>query len=494
MSVTVNTNVSALTAQRYLNNSTNGLNSSMEKLSSGSRINSAKDDAAGLQISNRLQKQMSGLNVAIRNANDGISIAQTAEGGMNETSSILNRMRDLSVQSANGNNTQADRDAIQEEVVSLQDELNRIAETTSFGGTKLLNGQFGTKAFQIGADSGESVNMTLTGVRADQMGTKGIETGQTFERNQELNGGKVNISYEKNGNVVNDSFDLKKGTLEEIATQLNGHNGGNFQASVKQSDDGTADTMQIIFDKDAELSFTGNGVTALGLAETDTAQGTQFEADEQSFEFDPSDEDENGAVTLSYERNGETVKDSFNLKSDDLQGIADQINAHNNNDFQVTVKHEKDEDGDDFARLQVVSAKGGDVSFSGNGAEAVGINSLDTVDSEEVAPKDLKLSVSDIDVSSVDGSQKAIGILDEALSFVDGERASLGATQNRLDHTISNLSNISENVAQSNSRIRDVDFAKETTEMTKSQILQQASTSILSQAKMAPQSALSLLG
>ncbi len=138
MSINVNTNVSAMTAQRYLSNATNDLNSSMERLSSGLKINSAKDDAAGLQISNRLTSQTRGLDVAVRNANDGISMAQTAEGAMNETTNILQRMRDLSLQSANGSNTHADRTAIQEEVVALNDELNRIAETTSFGGSRYL--------------------------------------------------------------------------------------------------------------------------------------------------------------------------------------------------------------------------------------------------------------------------------------------------------------------------------------------------------------------
>ncbi|MCP3700667.1 MAG: flagellin, partial [Aliivibrio sp.] len=161
MTVTVNTNVSAMTAQRYLNQATEHLNQSMERLSSGSRINSAKDDAAGLQISNRLKSQMSGLDVAVRNANDGISIAQTAEGAMNESTNILQRMRDLALQSSNGSNSLQDRQAIQEEADALNDELNRIAETTSFGGRRLLNGQFGTSTFQIGANAGEAVQLTL---------------------------------------------------------------------------------------------------------------------------------------------------------------------------------------------------------------------------------------------------------------------------------------------------------------------------------------------
>ena len=167
MAINVNTNVSAMTAQRHLAGAAEGLNKSMERLSSGYKINSAKDDAAGLQISNRLTSQSRGLDTAVRNANDGISIAQTAEGAMKETTNIMQRMRDLSLQSANGSNSRSERVAIQEEVAALNDELNRIAETTSFGGNKLLNGSYGSKSFQIGADSGESVMLSIGNMRSD---------------------------------------------------------------------------------------------------------------------------------------------------------------------------------------------------------------------------------------------------------------------------------------------------------------------------------------
>jgi len=168
MAINVSTNVSAMTAQRYLNNAADGTQKSMERLSSGYKINSARDDAAGLQISNRLTSQSRGLDMAVRNANDGISIAQTAEGAMNETTNILQRMRDLSLQSANGSNSSSERQAIQEEVSALNDELNRIAETTSFGGNKLLKGSFGNKSFQIGADSGEAVMLSMSDMRSDK--------------------------------------------------------------------------------------------------------------------------------------------------------------------------------------------------------------------------------------------------------------------------------------------------------------------------------------
>ncbi|MCG9558114.1 MAG: flagellin [Vibrio toranzoniae] len=377
MAVNVNTNVSAMTAQRYLNNANNAQQTSMERLSSGSKINSAKDDAAGLQISNRLNVQSRGLDVAVRNANDGISIAQTAEGAMNETTNILQRMRDLSLQSSNGSNSKSERVAIQEEVTALNDELNRIAETTSFGGNKLLNGTHGTKSFQIGADNGEAVMLQLKDMRSDnaQMGGKSYQTEN---------------AKDKDWNVQAGSNDLK-------------------------------------------LSFTDNF--------------------------------------------GQAQEIDINAKAgDDIEELATYINGQ-----QDSVKASVTEDG----KLQMFTGNNkvsGDVSFSGGLAGELGIQ----------AGKEV--TVDTIDVTSVGGAQESVAVIDAALKYVDSHRAELGAFQNRFDHAISNLDNINENVNASKSRIKDTDFAKETTQMTKSQILSQASSSILAQAKQAPNSALSLLG
>ena len=377
MAVNVNTNVSAMTAQRYLNQASSAQQTAMERLSSGYKINSAKDDAAGLQISNRLTVQSRGLDVAVRNANDGISVAQTAEGAMNETTNILQRMRDLSLQSANGSNSKADRQSIQEEVTALNDELNRVAETTSFGGNKLLNGTYGTKAFQIGADNGEAVMLNLKDMRSD---------------NKEMGG-----------------------------TAYHATNGKDKDWSVKQ---GANDLTINLTDKD------GN------------AQAINIQA----------------------------------KAGDDIEELATYINGQTD-----LVKASVDEDG----KLQMFAGSNkvqGAVSFSGSLAGELGFK------------EGQKVTVDDINVTSVGGSQEAVGVIDAALKYVDAQRANLGAFQNRFGHAISNLDNINENVNASRSRIRDTDFAKETTSLTKSQILSQASSSILAQAKQAPQAALSLLG
>ncbi|MCE0494452.1 flagellin [Vibrio salinus] len=377
MAVNVNTNVSAMTAQRYLNSATSAMNTSMERLSSGYKINSAKDDAAGLQISNRLTSQSRGLDVAVRNANDGISIAQTAEGAMNETTSILQRMRDLSLQSANGSNSKSERTAIQEEVSALNDELNRVAETTSFGGNKLLNGTFQTKAFQIGSNSGEAVMLNLKDMRSDN----------------KMMGGTSYVA--QNGK-----------------------------------------------DKDWKVQDGANDFT----------------------------------ISLT-DKSGQQQNISINAKAgDDIEELATYINGQTD-----MVSASVDQDG----KLQLFTDNNkvdGQATFGGSLAGELGMSAgqAETVDT--------------MDVTTVGGAQQAVSVVDSALKYVDSHRAELGAFQNRFNHAISNLDNINENVNASRSRIKDTDFAKETTALTKAQILSQASSSVLAQAKQAPNAALGLLG
>ncbi|EHC9868961.1 flagellin [Vibrio sp. Vb1166] len=379
MAITVNTNVAALVAQRHLTSATDMLNQSMERLSSGKRINSAKDDAAGLQISNRLQSQMRGLDVAVRNANDGISIMQTAEGAMNEVTNIMQRMRDLSLQSANGSNSKAERTALQEEVSALNDELSRIAETTSFGGRKLLNGTFGTSSFQIGATAGEAVQIGLRTMQPESLGSFSMRSYQRVSSDWTVQNGnnEIVISYRDNNFEEQEiRIEAKAGDdIEELATYINGQT-DKVKASVNEEGQ-----LQLLMSHKDAIKYPG--------------------------------------PTFSG-------------------GLADELELGK----YVTVNR--------------------------------------TVDS--------------IDISTVGGAQMAVGILDDALKTVDGSRAELGAYQNRFNHAINNLDNIHENLAASNSRIQDTDYAKETTQMVKQQILQQVSTSILAQAKQAPNLALTLLG
>lgn len=377
MAITVNTNVSALVAQRHLNSATEMLNQSLERLSSGKKINSAKDDAAGLQISNRLETQMRGLDVAVRNANDGVSIMQTAEGAMQESTNLLQRMRDLSLQSANGSNSKAERVALQEEMAALNDELNRIAETTSFGGRKLLNGTFGQSSFQIGASSGEAVQLSLKNMRSDSIDMGGF-------------------SY-VGRRSLDEQWQVSKGNNQLMIQYLD--------ASGKES-----------------------------------------------------------SINI-HAKEGDDVEELATY----INGQTDELSASVNEDGQLQI-------------FMAGKETSGTLSFSGSLAEELQM--------------DLKgyESVNDLDIRSAGGAQRAVSVLDTALQYVDSHRAELGALQNRFSHAINNLDNVHENLAASNSRIKDADYAKETTQMIKQQILQQVSTSILAQAKKQPNVALSLLG
>lgn len=377
MAITVNTNVTALNAQRNLNKTNNALNVSIQRLSTGSRINSAKDDAAGLQISNRLTSQINGLDVAAKNANDGISIAQTAEGAMQESTNIMQTMREKALQSANGTNSADDRAAIQKEVSALSTELDRIANTTSFGGQKLLDGSFGSRALQVGSEAGETINLTLNSTKATDLKT----------------------------------------TVHSVSMGA---------TAVTTGTAGTPGTTG--------LSITAGGKTIASLS----------------------------TATMNKCMGGDGKVD--------LSKVAEEINKQSGKSgasASVTT------DG----KLEIISAE-----KIGAKGKAAGIASSATV------------SMADIDMSTQSGSNKALLVIDSSLKQIDSQRADLGALQNRLSSTISNLENISENSAAGRSRIMDVDFAKETTNMTKQQILQQAGGAMLAQAKALPQAALSLLG
>ena len=377
MTISIRTNVAALNAQNYLGKTSQSQQSSMNRLASGTKINSATDDAAGLQLSNRLTAQSRGLDMAVQNANNGISVAQTAEGSMKETSQLLQRMRDLALQSSNGVNTDDDRDTIQQEVSSINEEINRIADTTSFGGKMLLNGTYGTKSFQIGNDGGAAVHLHLSSMRSDDkmMGGKTMQAqtsaGASWKVSSDNNQLKLGFTS-KDGEQKTIEITAKTGdNIEELATYINGQT-DKVQASVDQKGH-----LQL---------FAGNSKV-------------------------------DGELSVSG-------------------GLADELN--------FTDAKEK--------------------------------------------------TVNDVDVSTVGGAQQAIGVIDSALKYVDSQRSYLGALQNRFEHTISNLDKVNENIATSNSRIVDTDYAKEATAMTKSQIMSQASSSILAQAKQLPQAALSLLG
>ncbi|PKH33205.1 flagellin [Shewanella sp. ALD9] len=400
MAISVNTNVTSMKAQSNLNGANNGLKTSMERLSSGLRINSAKDDAAGLQISNRLTSQINGLGVAARNANDGISVAQTAEGAMQESTNILQRMRDLSLQSANGSNSSADRTSMQKEITSLQDELTRISDTTSFGSQKLLDGSFNTKNFQVGSNANEVISLTLTDVSADMIGQEGFAVSGVVA----------------SANVAG----------------LTAAAGGGDEALVftHTDADGVATDLTVDLTNATDI---GSLASAINTSLADTG------------------------VSVTVDSAGTGLVYAGGLASGSPENLA--------------IKTATIDDGG--------AGTGTDISTGVATAVATASSVVSAID--------------DVDISSQEGAQSALAAIDGAIGMIDNNRADIGAFQNRMNFTINNLNNIQSNVSDARSRIQDVDFAAETAQLTKQQILSQTSSAMLAQANQIPQTALSLL-
>ncbi len=480
MALTVNTNVSSINAQRNLTKSGEGLATSMERLASGMRINSAKDDAAGLQISNRLTSQINGLAVAQRNANDGISMAQTAEGAMQESTNILQRMRELALQSANGSNSAEDRDALQKEVSALQEELTRISDTTSFGGQQLLDGSYGTRNFQVGANANETISLSLESTAAKDIG--GFKSGLQGTGNTGFGGATLGTS----STVIYGDITF---TTDDVKTSVNIVTGSSAKEAAETinqqtgEDDVTASASRTavlgIPSTAGTVSFTLNGeaIEASSVSATDQTLLTQAINDKSS---------ETG-VTASYDSATYEIT-LTNTDGEDIllenysndAGTTETATLKGSTGTTVTLQESSAADGLVTGTIELSSSK----SFTAEGATTVTSGKVTAV----------LESVETVDLTTEATSQSAIDIIDGALAQIDEQRAGLGAVQNRFGHTISNLANIQENVSASRSRIQDTDFATETAQMTKNQILQQAGTSILSQANQIPQAAISLLG
>ncbi|WP_445397064.1 flagellin [Zobellella sp. An-6] len=493
MAITVNTNVTGMTAQRNLTQSSNALATSMERLATGSRINSAKDDAAGLQISNRLNSQVRGLGVAMKNASDGISIAQTAEGAMNESTNILQRMRDLALQSANGTNSADDRKAIQKEVSALQSELTRIAETTSFGGQKLIDGSFGSRTLQVGANSNETIDLSLRNVSSNAIGSYRADLAVTVAVTAGLGNAKGGTAVPARDlttaaiTINGESITPKEATAKSIASAINGKSGTtNVTAEARTAAELTLATSNTDYsfklkgagkDSDNPVSITAK----IDDASNPTALIDAINAKSSETGIKASLDDDK--IILVSESGDDIQISDFAGGTGTLQGLAFGLDDENKAIKAGTVVNLTNGGTTDSARVTGTIRLDSVESFS-TGSVIGGV---------AATTSDFK-AVSKVDLSSQEGAQSAISILDGAIGMIDSQRSDLGAMQNRLNSTINNLANTRENAAAGMSRIKDVDFAQETVNLTKQQILQQAGTSILAQAKQIPQAALSLLG
>jgi flagellin len=379
---TINTNVMSMTAQRNLGTTSSSLATSMQRLSSGLRVNSAKDDAAGLAISERMNAQVRGLNVAARNANDGISLAQTAEGALGKVGDMLQRMRELAVQSANASNNTSDRTALQAEVKQLSSEIDRVSKTTSFNGTKLLDGSFANATFQVGANAGEGIAIdSIVSANSSTLGETSLITSV----------GTITTTAGANAAIAAGALNIKGVALGPIAAATS--------ASER--------TFQVVDAINAKSSDTG--------------------------------------VYAKAVVNAAGVATGFESFSDSAIAVAD---------------------------------------FGNFTAAATGTGAIGAAASSQL---------NDINVSSFGDSQKALKVIDSAINAVNSSRADLGALQSRFENAVANIQITGENISAARGRIVDADFAKETSNLSRAQILQQAGTAMVAQANQAQQGVLSLL-
>lgn len=474
MAQVINTNVASLTAQRNLGVSSNAMQTSIQRLSSSLRINSAKDDAAGLAISQRMTAQIRGMNQAVRNANDGISLAQVAEGAMQETTNILQRMRELSVQAANSTNNSSDRASIQSEVSQLQKELNRISTDTEFNGQRILDGSFSNASFQVGANANQTITFSIGSVKASSIGGIANATGTQV-------GGA-------------DAADITIAIGGGAATTINSSAG---YAGALDGQDGTSAYAKAAALNDAGVS---------GLSVKASTSGTQTLGAIGGDAGDTYDLTING-VAIFTGQDVATAMSSSTLR-DAINGVSSQtgvVATLNGGDLTLTAADGRNitvtEAGTGFtAGTDGISVTGGD--FDGVLRGNLEISATNTINiggtvanlglSAAIA-KD-SLGVDSIDVSTIEGANMAIKRIDAALDTVNANRADMGALQNRFDSTVANLQNVSDNLSAARSRIQDADYASEMANLTKNQILQQAGTAMLAQANSMPQSVLSLLG
>lgn len=581
MAMVINSNIMSLNAQNQLTKSQNDLNTSMERLTSGKRINSAADDAAGLAIANRMTSQIRGLDQAVRNANDGQALIQTAEGALDETTNLLQRMRELSIQSANGTYDSGNRATLNAETMQLQDELSRIAETTSFNGQNLLDGSLGELVLQVGSEANQTISTEIG--KLDAKGLGGASGGDVVgaDAGASLTSGLIALSGTASGAMLINNQNVgdlsSSANLQEALDTINANISG-VEVSAFTELTATNDGTGIIRGTDVmEIKLVGPGAESNTLQVTDTGSMEELVAkineegagmleaslnDDGRLQLtsltgaeitvtDNAGGDASGMTTTAavtgYAQLSFSITDS-NVENVDISFVAGSTAAANTLSTNLGIQSRTDSDISGIANTTQNALKEGDLVINGVDIEAVSVGAsattqaaniaaaindksaetgvvasvgsndelvLDSVSGDEISiafgdaaaatiktdtglletnnASSVGSSVADIDISTVAGAQKAIGILDTALEQVSSIRGDLGAVSNRLDSTMSNLSNISENQSAARSRIEDTDFAKESANLSRAQVLQQAGTSMLAQANAAPQQVLSLL-
>jgi len=480
----INSNQSALNAQRQLSVSAGVLKTSMERLSSGLRINSAKDDVAGVAIADRMTSQIRGLNQGVRNANDGISLAQTAEGALQESTAILQRMRELAVQSANDTNTGTDRTSLQKEVGQLQQELNRIANTTAFNGKTLLDGSFSAQKFQVGANADQTIAVSAGNAQASAIGAQRVVSASATYGPTTTSGNAITASgtVTINGSVGTKTGDVAIGaTARDIAKTVNGLT-ADTGVTARARTDGL---LTVATSGAVEFSIKGQNTTgatvAVNVSNINDLTGLA------------------AAINDKAGTTGVTAKlkdDKTGIVLENSEGYDIQLTATTNSVATFKLAG-LDTDGVTVAGAGTASTTitsgyqtvGGKVTFESGKSFSVASTTTPAL----AAGASTLSDVGAINISSQRGSNDAISVLDKALSFIDDLRADLGAVQNRFESTINNLQTTAENISDARSRIQDADFAKETGNLSRGQILQQAGIAMLAQANQSQQGVLQLL-
>lgn len=491
----INTNISSLNAQRNLNTSQSSLATALQRLSSGLRINSAKDDAAGLAISERMTAQVRGLDQAVRNANDGISLAQTAEGALVETTNALQRIRELAVQSANDTNSSSDRAALQAEVAQLQSEINRIANSTQFNGKNLLDGTFSSQNFQVGANANQVIGISVANAKSTNIGNNVVgETGTlnaattasvTKVTNTVLGTEELTISGSA-GTVTTTTVSISDSAYT-LATLVNANTAStNVSASAitKAKLSGLSAAGTVSFN----LFGSNTAAVAVSVSVSSTTDLTSLNDAINNFSATTgiTSAVSGGTLTLTSDQGYDISIENFantGFGTATFQGMDGFTSTTTTSGAAVVLTHTAADSSVVGGTIRYSSAS----SFSVTSAAAGGLFSGVGANSSSLS------AVSSINIGTQVGSNNAIDIIDSALQSVNSQRASLGAMQNRFVSAVANLQTTSENISAARSRIRDADFASETASLTRAQILQQAGVAMLAQANAMPNSVLSLL-
>ncbi|PAA09038.1 flagellin N-terminal helical domain-containing protein [Pseudomonas fragi] len=556
MALSVNTNVTSQTVQKNLNKAGDSLSTSMTRLSSGLKINSAKDDAAGMQIANRLTSQVKGMTVAIANANNGSSIAQTAEGAMQESTNILQRLRELALQSANGDKSADDRASLQQEFTAKVGELTRISSTTTFGGRNLLDGSFQNQAFQVGADANQTISFGMSDISAT--GLKGSygeasASGAASALSAKIVGGVNDVAkFKASGadfaaptsdetlTINGADVSIAKGSkIEDAIAEINKQTSKTgVSASVDSAGKKINLSSAITFTAVGSATSTAGFVTPAAPKAGAEAGEVRINGIKVDITADKSLTETATAINLLKDKTGvtATVSSDGRLELTSAKGqsidLADGVGTTGPGSLSklgltagsteaklttdtsvsfngVEVKFKKGDSIDTIvssinsASTGVTASKNADNTLKlfstkditiADGSAGTGLASLGLATTAKTTNANtVETTVSDLSVLTAEGAQQTIQALTGAIQQIDTQRSALGAVQNRFDSTVSNLQSISENSTAARGRVQDTDFASEAAELTKQQTLQQAATAILSQANQLPSAVMKLL-